>query len=177
MKWLRPAPPPHQTALAMIGVKPGQQVLIVGAGDGKLAAAVAAVTGLNGRTLVVDQSPSGAQSVTAAAAEEGVLVEFEHTPLATFPVPAAGFDVAVVNRSLSTPNVPAQVLNLTAGRVVVIEGGMTDGWMGLGRRPLPATVAGETVRDLMTAAGLRAARILARSEGTTYVEASKARQE
>ena len=32
MKWFREGPSPHQTALAMIGAKSGQRVLVVGAG-------------------------------------------------------------------------------------------------------------------------------------------------
>jgi ubiquinone/menaquinone biosynthesis C-methylase UbiE len=181
MPWLRPGPPPHQTALAMIGAKPGQQVLIVGAGDGQLPAAVASVTGLNGRTLVIDPSPSAEARVSAAAAEEGVLVDFEPAAVASFAAPADGFDIAVVHRSLGSPNVPAQVLNATArllrpgGRVIVIEGGMTGGWRGIGQRPIPPALAGATIRDLLTAAGLRAARILAETDGVIYIEGAKSR--
>lgn len=175
MRWFRPGPPPHQTALAMIGAKPGQQVAILGAGDGSLAAAVAGITGLNGRTVVTDPAPDAEARIAAAAAKAGTLVDFVPSGL------APGFDVVVVQRFLSPPNVPAQVLQAAAGlvrpggRVVVIEGGMTAGWLGLGRRAIAPAIAGETIRDLLSAAGLRAARVLAHSEGTTYVEASKAR--
>ena len=43
----------HATALAMVGAKAGQSVVVLGA-DGPLAAAIGLVTGLNGRTVVVD---------------------------------------------------------------------------------------------------------------------------
>src|SRR5204863_2417893 len=170
-KSLRPGPSPPQTGLARIGVKSGQQVLVIGAADGGLAAAVAEVTGLNGRTLVIDPSPAAAEAIRAAAAEAGALVDFEPTAIADFQS-AATFDIAVINRTLAPPNVPADVLRQAAaalrpgGRIIVVEGGQTAGWMGLGRRPIPAALSGAAIRDLLISTGLRAARVLAESEGT-----------
>jgi ubiquinone/menaquinone biosynthesis C-methylase UbiE len=98
MRWLTPNPRPFQTALAMIGAKPGSQVLVVGAGDGRLAAAVAGVTGLNGRTLVIDPSAEAHVVVDRAAAEAGVLVEFETSGLSALSAASNVFDVTVVNQ-------------------------------------------------------------------------------
>ena len=53
MKLFRNAASPYQTSLAMIGAKAGSTVIVVGASEPALAAEVALVTGLNGRTLAV----------------------------------------------------------------------------------------------------------------------------
>lgn len=182
MKWIKPTTRPHQTALAMIGAKPAQQVLLVGAGDGRLAAAVAAVTGLNGRTLVADPSADARTKVEAAAADEGVLIDFEQAGLEHLPPVEGGFDIVVILQRLSRPDtVPTAAIAAASravresGRIVVIEGGSTRGVFGMLRRSVPA-MSSEAVRNLLASAGLRAARVLAETEGVSYVEASKPRQ-
>ena len=74
--WFRQGPSPHQTALAMIGAKAGHHVVIAGADDPDLAAALALVTGLNGQTLVVDERSDAEALVNAAAAKAGALMDF-----------------------------------------------------------------------------------------------------
>jgi ubiquinone/menaquinone biosynthesis C-methylase UbiE len=182
MKWLNPNPRPNQTALAMIGAKPGSQVLVLGAGDGHVAAAVAGVTGLNGRTVVIDPSPDAQTSVERAAAAAGVLIDFQQAALANLPADAALFDIVVVHQRFSVTTVdPAPLLAEAVrvvrpgGRVVVIEGTAASGWRERLQRPRPAAVNGEMIRDLLSAAGLRAARVLAVTDGVTYVEGAKPR--
>ena len=87
---------PHQTALAMIGAKAGSSVLVIGASDLELAAEVAAVTGLNGRTLLVDPDPAVAAKAEAAGGKAGGLIEFQRAPLAMLPIDAETFDVVVL---------------------------------------------------------------------------------
>lgn len=166
----------------MIGARAAQQVLVVGAGDGRLAAAIAGITGLNGRTLVVDPSGEARAKVEAAAAQEGVLVDFEQTLPAEVTTGGAGFDVVVLLQRLSRADVvPAAAADEAlralreGGRVVVIEGGSTTSMFGMLRRPVPA-MSGEAVRDLLASAGFRGARVLAELEGVSYIEASKPRQ-
>ena len=77
--WFRSGLPPHQTALAMIGAKTGQTVLFLGGRQPGVVAEIARVTGLNGRTVVVESDPSLCGRVEAAAAEAGTLVEFVAT--------------------------------------------------------------------------------------------------
>jgi ubiquinone/menaquinone biosynthesis C-methylase UbiE len=182
MKWITPDPRPHRTALAMIGAKPGQQVLVLGAGDGRLVAAVAGVTGLNGRTLVVDPAPESQARVEAAAADEGVLVESECKPLDALSSDAGAFDIVVVNRAMGLAGVDRAGLAATAarmtrpgGRVIVVEGETPTGWKALVQRPAPPVVSAETARDLLSAAGLRAARVLSETAGVAYVEGAKPR--
>ena len=80
----------------MTGVKPADSVLVVGASDGGLAADVALVTGLNGRTVVVDSAAVSQAGVDAAAAKVGALVEFLVAPATALPLDPEGFDVVIV---------------------------------------------------------------------------------
>ena len=180
MRWIKQDTRPHQTALAMVGAKPGQQVLVIGAGNGRLAAALAGVTGLNGRTLVVDASAGAETAVNAAAADAGALVEFAQGTCAQLESGGSLFDIVVVHRRLTAPNVDrGGILDEAArvvrpgGRVVVIEGKGASGWRGLLQKPGPPAISGASVCDLLTAAGLLATRVLAESEGVTYVEGAR----
>ena len=182
MKWLNPNPRPYQTALAMIGAKPGQQILMLGAGNGEVAAALAGVTGLNGRTLVVDTAPEARSAVERAAADAGVLVEFEQVTWTRLPSETGVFDVVVVNQQLREVNADAAArlaeairVVRTGGRVVVIEGVKPTGWRGRLAPARQPAVPADALRDLLTGTGLRAARVLAQAEGVTYVEGSKPR--
>jgi ubiquinone/menaquinone biosynthesis C-methylase UbiE len=182
MKWLRPGPSPHQTALAMIGAKAGQQVLFIGAGDGRLPAEVARVTGLNGRTLVIDSETAAQDVVETAAADAGTLVEFQRSALSMVPADPGTFDIAVIHQSLGAAHAhrdrivadAARVLR-DGGRVVVIEGVSVSGILGKLRRPAASAMPSGEIQQLLTTAGLRAARTLAETDGVTYVEASKPR--
>ena len=179
MSWLRPGPSPYQTALAMIGAKPGQQVLVLGAGDAGLSAALALITGLNGRTLVIDPSPAARARIDAAAAKAGALVESDRAPLVMLPVDSGGFDIAVVQHVLGSAADRLSILSEAArtvregGRVLVIEDAPRQGVLGLFRRPSSPAIDGGTVRDLLVTIGLRAARVLAETDGVVYVEAVK----
>jgi hypothetical protein len=59
--------------------------------------------------------------------------------------------------------------------VVVIEGAPTAGVFARLRKPAAPSIASDQIRQLLTSAGLRAARVLAESDGVTYVEGSKPR--
>jgi ubiquinone/menaquinone biosynthesis C-methylase UbiE len=164
----------------MIGAKAGQRVLMVGAADSQLAAAVAAVTGLNGRTLVVDPSPDAQRAVEAAAMDFGTLVEFEPRAFSNISGDADLFDIVVLSHALSVPGEkPVNVINeavrvvRAGGRVVAIEGASTAGLLSALRRRARPALSGDAIRDLLAAAGLRATRVLAEAEGLTYVEGAK----
>ena len=182
MPWLRPGLPPHVTGLAMIGSKPAQQVLIVGAADPGLAAAVGTVTGLNGRTVVVDPASGAEQAVQKAAADAGTLVEFEQGPLAPLSAATDAFDIVVLCRTLGRPEAPptiqiaeAKRVIRSGGRVVVIQRGKPGGMFGGFRANAPGALTGDAIRDLLDGAGLAAARVLADVGGVIYIEGSKRR--
>jgi ubiquinone/menaquinone biosynthesis C-methylase UbiE len=182
MRFLTPNPRPFQTALAMVGAKPGTRVLFLGAGDGRVPAAVAGVTGLNGRTVVIDPSIDAEGTVERAAADAGTLVEFQQAPLANLAPASDEFDVVVVHQRMGvTESDPAPMLaeavrvTRPGGRVIVMEGTMAAGWRERLQRPRQEPVNGDRIRDLLSAVGLRAARVLALADGVTYVEGAKPR--
>src|SRR6187549_2737077 len=118
MRWLKKGPSPHQTALAMVGAKPAGQVVVIGAADGALAAELALVTGLNGRTLVVDRAEDAKTRIDVAAARAGALVDHERAPATMLPLDTGTFDVAVINNVLDdAPSAANQIVG-EATRVV-----------------------------------------------------------
>jgi ubiquinone/menaquinone biosynthesis C-methylase UbiE len=162
--------------MAMVGAKPGQSVAVLGA-DGPLAAAIGLVTGLNGRTVVVDISNGAAMRVQAAADHAGALVEFvSATPDATT-FDDSAFDIAVVRAGLAARDadararVVAEAMRITrdGGRVTVIEGAKRAALFG-GRED---RLDSDQIQMLLTAAGWRAVRQLADVDGILYVEARK----
>ena len=166
----------HETAIAMIGAKPGQSIVVLGA-DGPLAAAIGLVTGLNGRTLVVDSADGAAMRVQAAADDAGALVEFvSATPDATTCDDAA-FDIAVVRVGLAAraadvrARIAAEAMRITreGGRIVVVEGAKRAALFG-GRAD---RLDSDQIQTLLTVAGWRAVRQLADVDGVVYVEARR----
>ncbi|MEI6245464.1 MAG: methyltransferase domain-containing protein [Acidobacteriota bacterium] len=172
------------TGFAMVGARAGDHVLVLGVpgpAAAALAAEIADMTGLNGRTVVVDVGAEARSRAEAAAAKAGALIEFEWAPVTMLPINAGTFDIAVINRQL----VHLEGRNRVAcceealrvvkprGRVVVIEALQRPGLFGLlpSRQPgLPADAA----REALVSAGARATRQLAEVDGVTYLEALSA---
>ena len=162
----------------MIGAKVGDRVAALGAGGGTLAAEIALVTGLNGRTLVVDPDAAAAQRIETAAAKTGALVEFDKAPLTMLPLDPGSFDIVVLNMPLGAagegqrPTICAEAHRVlrAGGRVVALERGPRPGLLGFLPRPTSPMLGQETVVGLLTAAGFRGVRVLAESEGVTYYE-------
>ncbi len=170
---------PHQTALAMIGAKPGSVVLIVGARDLTLAGEVALVTGLNGRTLVVDPDPAAAARAEAAAGQAGALIESQRAPQAMLPLDADVFDIVVLpglaaQAPADRAPVVAEACRVTrpGGRIVIVAQERRAGLFGaIGSRTPTLDAADATA--LLTSAGARAARHLASQNGVAYYEGRK----
>lgn len=169
------------TATAMVGARPGDHVAVLGAPtaiEAGLAAEVASVTGLNGRTLVVDVGSEARTRVETAAAKAGVLVEFEWAPVTMLPLNAGEFDIVVINRQLAKHEGRNRValceeafrVAKPRGRVVVIEGLRRPGLFGLFPTRLPGLPADES-RAALVSAGARATRVLADVDGVIYLEA------
>jgi SAM-dependent methyltransferase len=179
LKWFRKGPSPYQTSLAMVGVKAGDRVLLAGSPEPELAAQLARLTGLNGQTIAAGQPASSRSAIEAAAAEEGVLVEFADAPPDTLPADDGVVDIVVlVVQTGTTPQPTWQGLLAEAfrslrpgGRLIVI-----DGIRKASRFGTTATAAGpDVISPQLVAAGGRAARQLASAEGLTYYEAQKPR--
>jgi hypothetical protein len=180
VKLFRSGPPPHQTALAMVGAKAGSTVIFIGARDPALAAEIALVTGLNGRTLVVDPSGEKRSRIEAAAASAGALVDIETAPLTSLPLADGASDIAVItdlgDASFGRDQIVREAARVvrSGGRVIVIQGKKTAGlrklWAGAGGGDV---IAADEILALLGAAGLRATRLLGSAEGTTYFEGTK----
>lgn len=183
MTWFREAASPYQLALAVIGAKPGDQVLVAGAGDGGLAAALALSTGLNGQTLVVDPAPGARERVALAAAQAGALVEFDATPFMARARPEASVQLVVFNHALAgwspwdRPNACCAAWRVLrpGGRLIVLERARRSGLFALLQTPGEPPLPGEGIVALATRAEFRAARVLSESEGVLFVEAAKPR--
>ena len=178
MKWLPDRTPPHHTALAMIGARPGERVLVMGPRAEGLAAELALCTGLNGRTLVVDAASDARARVEAAAAAAGALVEFEVASPVTLPLENGSFDAVVLHWQISYTatgtiddvTYEARRVLRPGGRLISIEAGTPQGlWRRYRARRVETPP--EQMTDVLTRAGFGAVRRLADTAGAVYVEA------
>ena len=162
----------------MIGARAGDVVLVVGANDAGLAAGVALVTGLNGRTVVLDRADGASTRVEEAAAEAGALVEYQDAPPAMLPLDDATFDVVVILTNARPDDRRAVVTEAVrvlkpGGRVLVRTASGRGGLIGAARTAA-ADEPGSPL-DLLARAGAIAARCLADVQGVAYFEARKTR--
>jgi hypothetical protein len=179
VKLFRPAASPHQTALAMIGAKTGGTAIVVGASEPALAAEVALVTGLNGRTLVVIPDAADKTALETAAANAGALIDVEIAPATSLPAAADTFDVAVLHDASDTAlrkeivREAARVIR-SGGRVVLNVGRQTGGLKKLfrGDPGRPAADHDQIIASLASA-GLRGARLLGSADGISYYEGTR----
>lgn len=180
MGLFKKAPSPHQTALAMVGARPGDRVLVAGRPEPAVVAELARTTGLSGQTLLaIDAAAKTAYD--AAAADAGVLIESIDVTAGSTRLPDSGghHDVVVLHFDLATLGDDARaVLAADAmaalrpgGRVVAIEGRRASGWFG-GKQ---TTLAAEAVLAMLHGAGGLAVRTLGSAEGISYFEARKTR--
>lgn len=180
MALFRKGPSPHLTALAMIGAKSGDRVLVAGRPDAALVAEVARATGLTGQTLLAAPAELR-KAFDAAAAEAGVLVEQLELAAEVADLPGADgtHDIAVLHVDLhGMADAPRRQLAASAlaavrpgGRVILIEGRRRAGLLSK-RAP---TLAIDAVLSLLTGAGGVAARVIGREDEMTYFETRRAR--
>ena len=88
---------PMELAMDMAGVRLGERVVQAGMGNPRLFAKLAGKAGLSGRACAVLDSPEAAQSLQAAAAAEGVLIEVVVAEGPTWPLENGSFDVGIVD--------------------------------------------------------------------------------
>ena len=179
--WLRIAAPSRETGVAMVDPRAGNSLLVIGTAHPRLAAACAAVTGLNGRTVIVGRGAIEQKLVEDAAAAAGALVEFVDAPAAMLPLDADTFDVAVIAQrpDVTLANdtaVLAEAFRVArpAGRIIIVTGERRAGILGALQSAGPAPNP-ETVIAALKAAGGVAVRRLAGVEGIGYFEARKPR--
>ena len=164
----------------MVGAKTGSSVLVMGASDTTLAAEVALVTGISGRTLVVDPDPNSEKRVETAGGQAGSLMEFLRAPLGMLPLDSDTFDVTVLpGFALDAPHerttVVAEAFRVTrpGGRIVIVSRERRPGVFGAIAPKLP-TLEPDAATSLLSNAGAKAVRHLASQNGVAYYEGRKA---
>ena len=181
--WLRRMPKEvaHHTELAMVAVRPGDRVIVVGAAAPALAASLARVTGLNGQLVVVDDAPGAAAIVAHAADRTGVLVEFRAGSPTAIPAERESADLVVLVRRLGTMNdadrqrtaAEAWRVARPGGRAIAIEGGESGGFLRMWRKP--SALGADDIGAALAAGGWKASRAIGEVGGALYVEATKPR--
>ncbi len=183
MPWLRKTQPTDPLAVSMTGVKLGDRLLIIGAGDPALIALLAAKAGLTGTACVVDSDDARVRRAHAAVEREGVLVEIACAPYSTLPYDAGSFDVAVIRDVLPklTPDEGAGCVREArrvlrdGGRVVAIDTTSRGGLASLVGRQMvneEYVKSGGAIRAL-EAERFVAVRVLAERDGLVFVEGAK----
>ena len=164
----------------MIGAKPGSHVLVIGAANAALAAEVALVTGLNGRTVVIERAAGSQAAIESAAARAGALIDFEDAPATMLPLDTDTFDIVIIRRSLADAD-RSQIVSESirvvrpGGRVVVINTAIRAGFFGAIRSASKAAVDPQLVIDALRAAGLKAVRLLGQTDDVAFIEGTKPR--
>jgi len=179
--WFRTAAPARETGVAMVDPRAGNSLLVIGTAHPRLAATCAAVTGLNGRAVIVGRGAIEQKVAEEAAAAAGALVEFVDAPAAMLPLDTDTFDVVVVAQRTdithaNDPAIFAEAFRVAkpAGRVIIVTGEKRAGIFGALQGATPAPKP-EVVVAALKAAGGVAVRRLAGVEGVSYFEARKPR--
>jgi ubiquinone/menaquinone biosynthesis C-methylase UbiE len=177
--WFRKGLSRHHTAIAMIGSRAGDQVLVIGASDPALAAEVALVTGLNGTTTVTDPDTRARARVETAARDAGALVEFAPGTPTSLPVAEESQDVVVLMSSSDAVATTDATIVLAhalralrpGGRVIIVDGARPSGFFRSAGGP--ARIPASAMLTRLEHAGTRARRQLADIDGVSYYEARK----
>jgi SAM-dependent methyltransferase len=171
----------------MSGVRMGERLLQIGLDDPAVAGMIAAKVGLSGSAAAAVEDQGSAARAQASAAEAGVLVDVQTTPLTSLPFPDAGFDVVVVHTTrgrLPSLDAGARMSALKechrvlrhGGRLVAIEAGRRSGLSSLFGSGTPSSpeyeAAGGTVAALESA-GFRPVRLVGDLEGFRFIEGLK----
>ena len=164
VRWLRGDPSRYDLAVTMIGVRMGDRLLVLGAQEPALTAALARTTGLSGGASARASDAAGASRLEAAASEAGVLLDVTSGPPSPLPFADGGLDLVVVDAIGRAPEVDfvdvRRVLR-PGGRVLVVTRTTPEG--------------GPSVEALHEALGasFKAARVLHNRDGWAFVEALK----
>jgi ubiquinone/menaquinone biosynthesis C-methylase UbiE len=179
-KWFR------RTALdplsvSMTGVKLGDRVLVVGCGDPRLIAALAAKSGMSGRTCAVDESADLATAAGRVALKEGVLIETSAAMPHALGFDRESFDLVVL-RDVGTRDPQSRALVVQEARRLLRPGGRCMAIDTLARGGVAAMLAGpapahadsgtEAV-EVFKAQGFVAVRTLAERDSLRFIEALK----
>ena len=172
-------------AVTMTGVKLGDRMLMLGADDPTLTAALAGKAGLTGRACVLDASQPATAASMKAVEREGVLVESFTAPWTMLPFDTHDFDVVVIRNVLKNVEAESRIRCVVevhrvlrpGGRAVVIDdvdqGGRGSLCRGGSTDIDPTYQRGGGASHALEAAGFRGVRTLAVREGLSFVEGVK----
>jgi ubiquinone/menaquinone biosynthesis C-methylase UbiE len=123
----------HRKIVALAGIRPGERILDVGCGPGRLAIVAGTVAGLEGETCGIDPAAEMVELARRNAARAGVRVRFEVGVIEALPYPDDHFDVVL--NSLMLHHLPdglkrrglAEIRRVLkpGGRVVAVDFGAT----------------------------------------------------
>ncbi len=172
--------------VTMSAVRMGERVLQIGVDDPAVASAIAAKVGLSGNAAIAVVDDRAAARAHGAAANAGVLVDVQVTPLSSLPFDSDAFDLVVVHSVhgfVSSLDAGARLAAMDewrrvlrhGGRVMTIEAGPATGITSFIRHA-PANEAYEAsggVVGALAAAGFKPVRLLAEREGYRFAEGIK----
>jgi ubiquinone/menaquinone biosynthesis C-methylase UbiE len=182
----RQGPGPYALTEAMTGVRLGDRLVYVGAGDPAMFAALARKVGLTGRARALVESDAACERIKEAAARAGVLIEVAVADFPTLGVDDGAFDIAVVDATGGVvlrwdgerrAALGAALLRTLRprGRAVVVERERT-GWRAALKAPpegLAAFRAQNGATTLLEAGGFHPVRLLAEQGGERFTEGWK----
>jgi ubiquinone/menaquinone biosynthesis C-methylase UbiE len=182
MAWFRKTAPSEPFAITMTGVKLGDRLVVIGATDPQLIAALATKAGLTGRAAVVDADAARVSNAATAIEREGALVETTCAPWSALPFETGSFDIAIVRDVLATmphdgrSRALLEVFRVlrAGGRVIVIDQAPRGGIVGLmGGRPIDTSYGEQGAAGALASVGFAATRVLAEHDGMRFVEGAK----
>jgi ubiquinone/menaquinone biosynthesis C-methylase UbiE len=172
--------------ITMSGVRAGERVLQIDAGDPAIVAGIAAKVGLAGEAAIVVADDDLGARVRDAAADAGAHVEVTVASLDRLPAADAAFDLVVVHAAQVPPATlaePARSAMLgeayrvvrPGGRIIVIGRGTVTGLSALLRGAPPESGDGRGIVTALETAGFRPVRELADRGGHRFVEGIRPR--
>jgi SAM-dependent methyltransferase len=182
---LRKSGGPRDLELSMAGLKMGSRVLQVDGDDPGLIVALASVVGLSGHACAVGDTESKTEAFQRAAASEGVLIDAKTARPSALPFDDDFFDLLVLKNVLGDLRQDDRVLCLQqairvlrpGGRCLVIDPAIRGGIGSVfSKRSMDARyLRNGGAEGALKEEGFRGVRVLADSDGLTFVEGTKFR--
>jgi ubiquinone/menaquinone biosynthesis C-methylase UbiE len=182
----RPGPGPYALTEAMTGIRLGQRLLYIGAGEPAMFAALALKVGVTGQARALVESDRASEQIKEAAARAGVLIEVAVVEFPELAVEDGSFDVGVVDATGGVvlrwntdqrAAVGAALLRALRprGRAVVVEREKTGLMASFKSRPegLDAFRAEAGASSLLERGGFHPVRVLAERNGERFTEGWK----